>query len=52
MNNKCSHHWEIAPASGKESPGTCKLCGAKKMFKNSLEQPDKPRVHINIRDWD
>ena len=51
MKTKCAHHWEIAPASGKVSPGKCKLCGKKRTFKNSLEQPDKPHIRLNLRDW-
>lgn len=51
VKTKCAHHWEIAPASGKESPGICKLCGAKKMFLNSVEQPDKLHIRLNLRDW-
>ena len=51
VKTKCAHHWEIAPASGKVSPGKCKLCGKKRTFKNSLEQPDRPHIRLNLRDW-
>ena len=39
MKTKCVHHWEIAPATGPMSPGTCKRCGEVRMFKNSVVIP-------------
>jgi hypothetical protein len=33
----CSHHWIIEPALGPTSEGRCKLCGAKKVFLNIVE---------------
>ena len=32
----CVHFWRIASPNGPFSLGTCKLCGNKKEFKNSL----------------
>lgn len=32
---KCQHHWDIKPATGYLSQGTCRLCGATKEFRNS-----------------
>ncbi len=34
----CVHHWRIEPASNELSPGTCRNCGAHRMFRNSLVQ--------------
>ena len=40
--NDCSHWWEIQSAQGGvPSEGTCKLCGATKLFTNSI----KPNVN-------
>ena len=33
----CKHHWVISPPQGKDSRGSCKLCGKKKVFSNSSE---------------
>ena len=33
----CKHHWVISPPQGKDSRGSCKLCGKKKIFSNSSE---------------
>ena len=33
----CRHHWMIQPAEGPVSAGVCKLCHAKREFKNSLD---------------
>jgi hypothetical protein len=33
----CIHHWVIDSADGAESQGSCKHCGAKRGFANSLE---------------
>ena len=30
----CAHHWIIDPASGPESKGRCKKCGAEMVFQN------------------
>jgi hypothetical protein len=35
-----SHHWVIGEANGPMSTGTCKTCGAAKLFKNWLEDSD------------
>ena len=32
----CPHHWVIDSPNGPTSTGTCKLCGAKQDFVNSL----------------
>ena len=32
----CPHHWVIDTPNGPTSTGTCKLCGAKQEFVNSL----------------
>ena len=34
--NGCPHHWIIETPGGPTSIGTCKLCGAKQEFRNSL----------------
>lgn len=35
---KCPHHWIIAPASGPTSKGVCRLCGRERDgFKNYTE---------------
>ena len=39
---ECSHCWLIEMASGPESRGICKYCGAVKYFRNSL--PDQTVV--------
>ena len=36
----CVHHWVIATAHGGTSQGVCKLCGAKKVFQNSIPFSD------------
>ncbi|MBI4200560.1 MAG: hypothetical protein HY535_08840 [Chloroflexi bacterium] len=33
----CRHHWLIEPPQGPTSPGVCLLCGARREFKNYLE---------------
>ena len=33
---KCNHYWIIETALGLTSRGVCKLCGAEKIFDNSL----------------
>ena len=33
----CSHFWDIPPAQGPYSKGTCRLCGAVSQFQNYLE---------------
>ena len=33
---ECCHHWVISSPGGPMSPGTCKLCGGRKEFINSL----------------
>jgi hypothetical protein len=45
-NPKCVHHWEIAMADGPVSQGVCKICHAKKEFKNSLV-PEKNQISLN-----
>lgn len=30
----CRHHWIIEKASGPTSPGTCRICGETKSFRN------------------
>ncbi len=35
-----AHHWKIAEANGPMSIGTCRTCGAAKLFKNWLEDQD------------
>lgn len=32
----CSHHWVIDTPNGPTSVGTCKICGEKQEFVNSL----------------
>jgi hypothetical protein len=34
------HRWRIDEPNGPESRGTCKVCGAEKMFKNWLSDMD------------
>lgn len=34
---ECVHQWMIDPPAGPTSEGHCKLCGATRSFKNSLE---------------
>lgn len=36
--NECHHHWVIDYPRGEMSKGVCKLCGAKKWFKNWLPE--------------
>jgi hypothetical protein len=33
----CCHHWNIQPAVGPVSEGTCQKCGEVKEFKNSID---------------
>jgi hypothetical protein len=33
---ECTHNWTIATAQAPQSPGTCKLCGAAKIFQNFI----------------
>lgn len=33
----CRHHWKIETPQGALSRGVCKLCGAVKEFRNSIE---------------
>jgi hypothetical protein len=35
-----AHHWRIDEASGPESEGICRVCGAKKRFRNWLSEMD------------
>ena len=35
--SQCRHHWLIDSAGGPTSRGVCRLCGAERQFKNSLE---------------
>ena len=42
----CAHQWEIETAdpsagTGLLSPGTCRLCGESKVFKNFIEGNDR-----------
>ncbi len=32
----CSHYWIIEPAAGRVSEGTCRFCGERRQFANSL----------------
>jgi hypothetical protein len=34
----CTHHWIIAPPEGPISEGVCKICNARQMFPNSIEE--------------
>ncbi len=47
VKDKCAHHFEIAKANGPMSPGKCKLCGEKRMFKNYVDEPLKPSTTLN-----
>lgn len=33
----CPHHWMIEPARGPVSRGTCRHCGTRRKFRNSVE---------------
>ena len=33
----CVHHWVIDEPNGPTSNGTCKVCGAAREFKNSIQ---------------
>ena len=33
----CRHHWVIQPADGPVSPGSCRVCGETREFKNYVE---------------
>ena len=47
----CRHHYMLDPAfEGQPSAGTCKLCGNVKMFKNSIEDQDKTKLHLGVSD--
>lgn len=35
-----AHHWRIDEAQGPRSEGVCRLCGARRNFKNWLEDSD------------
>ena len=35
--SECPHYWIIEEARLPESEGICKLCGAKRMFKNGFK---------------
>jgi len=37
----CCHHWVIQTAEGPLSEGVCRLCHAKREFKNSVESWDR-----------
>lgn len=34
----CTHYWIIEPPLGPVSEGVCKICGAKQIFPNSIEE--------------
>lgn len=36
MGIACTHYWVIGSPEGETSWGVCRLCGARKEFKNSL----------------
>ena len=33
---ECKHHWVIDQPNGPTSKGTCKVCGVKEEFRNSM----------------
>ena len=33
----CVHHWQIKPASGPQSSGSCNKCGSIRDFSNSID---------------
>ena len=37
-DSDCVHHWLIAEPSGATSPGTCRKCGERREFYNSVER--------------
>ena len=37
MDKPCNHFWDIPPAQGQYSKGTCRLCGAVREFSNFIE---------------
>ncbi|MEE8442222.1 MAG: hypothetical protein V3S37_00600 [Dehalococcoidia bacterium] len=41
--DQCHHHWLIDAAGGPKSNGTCRTCGAKRQFKNSLDSTEWER---------
>ena len=34
--DECKHHWVIDQPNGPTSYGTCKICGVKEEFRNSM----------------
>ena len=35
--SQCRHHWLIEAAGGPTSKGVCRVCGAERQFRNSLD---------------
>ena len=36
LSSGCTHHWLIPTPNGRQSPGTCCLCGETRLFLNSF----------------
>lgn len=50
---RCRHYWVIEPAFEQYSEGTCRECGAQKMFTNFVgrqDYPDPRPVHESRRE--
>ncbi len=41
--DQCHHHWLIDAAGGPTSKGICRVCGAERQFKNSLDSTEWER---------
>ena len=37
VDSDCQHYWEIEQPNGPTSNGRCKVCGATREFKNSIQ---------------
>ena len=44
----CAHHWDIEPANGPVSIGTCRNCGASKEFRNATDYPTNPHMPFHM----
>ena len=51
---RCRHHWLIESPQGPTSMGICKLCGARKEFRNSAADflwEDEPLSELSYGRW-
>jgi hypothetical protein len=53
-DGRCRHHWLIGSPEGPTSVGVCKLCGARKEFRNSASDllwEDDPLSELSHGSW-